>query len=498
MSQKPNRRQRPTVPPADSGEMAAAYKPLLTEEEFKLLVNEINQPLPTAIRLNPLKAPPNLASRLSEKYGWQLEAVPFCPAGYRVTIGAGPEVSAVLEHRLGLMYIQEAASMLPPELFNFSPQREELVLDLAASPGGKTTHLISRLGDSGLVLANDSSQGRIQALRLVLQQWGAVNAAVSRFPGERFGEWFPSMFDKVLLDAPCSMQGLRTAESHISRPVTEKESRQLSRRQLALLTSALRTLRVGGELVYSTCTLLPQEDEMVVEELLRVFGSAVEILDAQTKLPAPAPAITSLDGAELHPALSKAIRLWPHRYHTAGFFACHLRKIEHTPMRPTSPPSRPLAQVGFEELTAREQRAFCEEFHNTYAYDLLADISSHQRTLVRHFEEMHLLPMLLLEKFPTLPLQSAGMLLGQQTASGFLPSHQWASRFGAQCQRNIVQLDEIESRLWLSGADLLPRGSLGKETDHFRIILNQEGLSLGCGKVTQSALKNLFPRHLLL
>ncbi len=104
--------------------------------------------------------------------------------------------------------------MLPVELFDMESDEEGLALDLAASPGGKTTHMISRMRDKGLVLANDSSQGRIQALKVVLQHWGGTNAAVTRFPGEQFGAWFPNTFDRVLIDAPCSMQGLRTAESH--------------------------------------------------------------------------------------------------------------------------------------------------------------------------------------------------------------------------------------------------------------------------------------------
>jgi len=497
MKRKQAKRQQSAAQPADSRELVAAYRSLLSQEEYDLLLREIDQPLPPAIRLNPLKAPPHLAARLGEKYGWHLEAVPFCPAGYWVNIGDGPEVSAALEHRLGYYYIQEAASMLPPELFTLASANAELVLDMAASPGGKTTHLISRLLDNGLVLANDSSQGRIQALRIVLQNWGAVNVAVSRFPGERFGEWFQGVFDKVLLDAPCSMQGLRTIESHPSRPVTDKEIQQLSRRQFALLASALRALRVGGEAVYSTCTLLPREDEVVVDELLRAFGPVVEILDAQSILPTPAPALTSLEGANMHPGMVKAIRLWPHRYHTAGFFACLLRKTESTLAPSSAPPFRPLAQVGFEELTAREQRAFCEEFNNTFGYDLIADINSHRRTLVRRYEEIYLFPTLLLDKFPDLPLQSAGMLLGQDTADGFLPSHQWTSRFGSHCRRNIVQLDEMESKLWMSGKDLSTRGGPAKKPDHYQIVLNHEGLVLGRGKVTNTALKNLLPRHLL-
>ena len=102
--------------------------------------------------------------------------------------------------------------MMPVELFNFDDVKNPLILDMAASPGGKTTHLVSRSADQGLVIANDSSRDRITALRLVMQSWGAVNIAATQYPGEKYGAWFPETFDRVLLDAPCSMQGLRDTE----------------------------------------------------------------------------------------------------------------------------------------------------------------------------------------------------------------------------------------------------------------------------------------------
>ncbi len=387
--------------------------------------------------------------------------------------------------------------MLPAELFTFEPGSEDLVLDMAASPGGKTTHLVSRLGDTGLVLANDSSQGRIQALRIVLQNWGAVNVAITHFPGERFGDWYPGMFDKVLIDAPCSMQGLRTSESHASRPVTEKESRQLSRRQRALLSSAIHALRVGGEVVYATCTLLPLEDEAVADAVLREFAGTVELLDAQAVLPSPAPGLTSLDEVDFYSGMEKTVRLWPQRYHTAGFFVCHLKKTGLVERQSSSPPFRPMEQVGFQQMTPRDERAFCEAFTGTFGFDLAADLERFQRILVRRYEEVLLFPALILDKFHGLPLSSAGILLGQDTPDGFLPSHEWVSRFGSQCTRNIVRLDEKESESWMIGADLETRGSPVKQGNQYRIVMNVEGMVMGCGKVTATGLRNLLPRRLL-
>lgn len=476
-------------------ELAAPYRDLLSPEDYQQLIEEIQKPLLPAIRINPLKTDQAFPSHLSAKYGWQLEAIPFCSTGFRILNAAPAQVSATLEHHLGRYYIQEAASMLPVELF--SPLMEdELILDMAASPGGKTTHLISRSGDRSLVLANDSSAGRIQALRMVLQQWGAVSHAITRFPAEYFGEWYPGLFDKVLLDAPCSMQGLRTTESHPVRPVSEKESLQLSIRQRAMLASAIHSLRVGGEVVYSTCTLLPQEDEVVIEAILRQFGEVLQVLDVSKSHSITAPALTTYQGESFRSETGKALRLWPFRYQTAGFFACIFQKVSETPTNSSPPPHRPMEKAGFEILSYTRQKEFCEKFNEVFGYDLSADLRENRWSLVARFEQVYLFPDLLLEKFTGLPLQAAGMLLGEETPSGFLPSHSWVSRFGATCSRNCLQLNEKQSEAWIEGKNLEEKVEFETERFPFRLILNSEGIPIGRARITTQGLKNLFPHGL--
>ncbi len=348
-----------------------------------------------------------------------------------------------------------------------------------------------------MILANDSSQGRIQSLRFVLQNWGAVNYAVTRFPAERFGEWYPGVFDKILLDAPCSMQGLRTAESHPVRPVTSRESTQLSCRQRAMLSSALHALRVGGEVVYSTCTLLPEEDEMVVDAILREFSGAVELTDVQQSLPRPAPGLPHYQEFTFSDSLQRAIRLWPHRLDTAGFFACHIRKIAplESPAKP--PPFRPLEQVAYHIFNAREEATFCSEFKQTFGFDLAADLAANHRTLVRHYEQVYIFPLLLLEQFSGLPVQAAGMLLGEQNPDGFSPSQAWVSRYGSHCTRAVMTLDEKSSTAWLAGENLdLPDSKL-PEDQRYLVILDHTGMPIGRAAHTSTGLKNLLRKKVL-
>ena len=496
MKPKHKKTQRSSSVGVDPVSEAAKYRDLLSPQEYSQLLEEIQRDLPPAIRLNPLKTTEGFAQHLSRKYGWELTLINFCPTGYRVLNAPTAGISATLEHHLGMFYIQEAASMLPAELFT-PPLAGDLILDMAASPGGKTTHLISRSGDNGLVIANDSSQGRIQALRSVLQNWGAVNYAVTRFPAERFGEWFPGTFDKILLDAPCSMQGLRTAESHHSRPVSEKESLQLSRRQRAMLSSAIRALRVGGEVVYSTCTLLPEEDEIVIDAILREFAGQIEVSDATHLLPSPAPGLSRYKDQVFSDNVEKSIRLWPHRYQTAGFFACPLRKLETTPGSTSEPPFRPLESVNYEVLSPREVNEFCETFTELFGYDLAEDLARDQRTLVRHFDKIFLFPTILLERFAGLPVQAAGILLGELTPDGFLPSQSWVSRFGPRCTRGIIQLTENESADWVQGKNL-DYTSVGKPPEYpYLIVTDQQGYALGRAAHTTNGLKNLLRKRLV-
>ena len=162
--------------------------------------------------------------------------------------GNEESLSRTIEHRTGFYYLQDAASMLPAEMFEYAVEFP-LILDMAASPGGKTTHLAAKIDDRGVIFANDSSSGRIAALRSNLQTWGSFSTALTSYPGERYGEWFPDTFDQVLLDAPCSGESLRTAERRKTRFVSQTERLQLQRRQIKLLESALRrgeTRRASG------------------------------------------------------------------------------------------------------------------------------------------------------------------------------------------------------------------------------------------------------------
>lgn len=378
--------------------------------------------------------------------------------------------------------------MLPVSLFN--PQKLQdspLILDMAASPGGKTTHLISASDDRGMILANDGSASRITALKKVLKNWGSVNHAVTNFPGERFGDWFPNTFDAILLDAPCSMQGLVSSDTHPIRPITEREEKALAERQLQLLGSALKALKPGGQLVYSTCTLSPLENEAVVDALLKTYPGIVRIENAQQRLPFPAPGIGSDGINSFDPALAHTVRLWPHRYQTAGFYAALLSKTDETVSSNQIAPERDWEKSSFQLLSEREAAAIAAALEPVIGFDLRSD--DHQLTM--RGSELWELPD---EKYASwmrsLPLKSVGMRIASQTSGGWIPDFDWVSLNFARILRNRYRLDPDQTQLWLEGHDLridLP----GLEKGTILYMVDEYNAPLGVGFVSSGRVRNL-------
>lgn len=481
---------------------AGAVNPLdwaretLPADEFEKLRNSMDEALDISIRINTLKwSAKDAARKLAERYGWTLEPIPFCPSGYRVRSSAGPP-SATIEHRLGYFYIQEAASMLPAELFDLDAMEAPLILDMAASPGGKTTHLSALSGDRGLIVANDGSRARIPALQIVLRNWGAASQCVTCLPGESFGDLYPNTFDAVLLDAPCSMQGLRAAESHNARPITLTEIDALADRQTRMLESALRAANPGGQVVYSTCTLAPQEDELVLARILDQFEDFVRVEDVESRLPAPAPGMRKFNGKPLPEQVSRAVRLWPHTFGTAGFFAARLTKLDELPAAKSGAWRRPPQKLIYTHLTRGNLKGITAQLKDDYGVDIGILVENRHLEAVEHKKRIFLIPVERKGRLDDLACLSSGMELGRQVHADFIPSHEFVSRFGDQFTRGVLILEENYLAAWSRGEDL--RGYKKEEFKPGQIlaIRDEAGRNLGRGKLLADRLKNMLPTRL--
>ena len=472
---------------------AQAYLPA---DEYKALLASQDQPLSISIRINALKADPKTAiAKWSALYGWKTEPVPFCPSGFWIRSFESPP-SATIEHRLGYFYIQEAASMLPPELFDFSGIEKPLVLDMAASPGGKTTHLTALTGDTGLVIANDGSRSRIPALQIVLGNWGAAGQAVTCLPGEAFGSLYPDTFDAVLLDAPCSMQGLRSAESHASRTITLSEIESLAARQLRLLESALRAAKPGGQVMYSTCTLSPQEDELVLAALMKRYPGQFCIEDVSERLPVPAPALTKIPGEKLPGQVGYALRLWPHRLGTAGFFAASLTKLERLPETAGGNWRLPHSGKTYKPISHKDSQRLASFLKDHYGFSLDEILEKSTLEVVTYKEHYYLIPEKLKDTFTNLPFLSAGIPLGKPLKDKVLIAHEFVSRFGDRFSNGVLILEDELMSSWARGEDIRGYRGAGSSLGEIYAIRDRFGRNLGRGKLLADRLKNMLPTRL--
>jgi 16S rRNA (cytosine1407-C5)-methyltransferase len=469
------------------------YQHLLSVEQLDQLQQACARPLASALRVNTLKL--DLESARATwpiDYGWQVQPVPFCAAGWQIS-GNVESLSRTIEHRTGFYYLQDAASMLPAEMFDYAIEFP-LILDMAASPGGKTTHLAAKIDDCGVILANDSSSGRIAALRSNLQTWGSFSTALTSYPGERYGEWFPNTFDQVLLDAPCSGESLRTAERRKTRFVSQTERLQLQRRQIKLLESALRAAKPGGQVVYSTCTLAPEEDEAVLDALLERYPRQIAIESVDRILPNPAPGLTHDGDRVFHPDVCKAVRLWPQLYDTSGFFAALIRKHDSITSEPVSPPERSLAHAGFVALKESQQRALQSSLKDTYGFDLNNVMAKQHLALLQRNNSIYAIPDQLLAHFADFPCIAIGMLVGEGSDDRLIPSHELIARFSAQFKGQRFRLSPEQVKAWWSGSDL--RGIEAPYLAGSIVLMEDEKQRyVGRGKVLRDRVRNLLPKR---
>lgn len=306
-----------------------------------------------SIRINTLQGTVKEVKKSIEDKGWKLDPIPWCKGGFWIegptvellkshstnprpptprsvqgetTLIEGEnvkrrrDVGNLLEHHIGKIYVQEAASMIPPLVLQ--PKPGDLVLDLCAAPGSKTTQMAAMMRNKGLIVANDYKGSRLQSLGINLQRSGLTNVLVTLMHGKRFHKF---EFDKILVDAPCSGTGtirksLKTITIWNAGMITK-----LARQQKALLENAFNNLKDDGELVYSTCSVEPEENEGVVSWLLEKYANAkvvpVKLPGLQTSKP-----IMEFGKEKYNPQVKHTLRIWPQDNDTEGFFVAKIIK----------------------------------------------------------------------------------------------------------------------------------------------------------------------------
>jgi len=276
--------------------------------------------LPFSFRANTIKADVADVKKSLESQGFNIRPVPW----YRDAFTADKPLGKTEEHLTGQIYIQELSSMLPPLLVAGELRAKSRVLDACAAPGSKTTQLAAIMGNHGLLVANDSSRGRMNALKANLQRCGVENATLSNYDLRHFPD---EQFNAVILDAPCSGEGSFMENPDAVKLWSDKKIRNLSRLQKQLITKAFGLTAPSGVLVYSTCTFAPEENEMVVGYLLESSSAEVETMKIEgLKMSG---GLVAWKNRQLNPELARCARVWPHiNPGMGGFFMARIRKPE--------------------------------------------------------------------------------------------------------------------------------------------------------------------------
>jgi 16S rRNA C967 or C1407 C5-methylase (RsmB/RsmF family)/NOL1/NOP2/fmu family ribosome biogenesis protein len=420
------------------------------------------------LRVNTLRIHP---TRFEEISPFSLTPLPFPEGGYRVAEGERPGKHPY--HAAGLYYLQDPGAMAVAAAA--PPRPGERVLDLAAAPGGKATHLGALLGGEGILVANDLHPLRARELAGNLERMGVRNAIVTCESVARLAHRLGAWFDRVLLDAPCSGESMFSKSRAAREEWSDAAVLGCARRQGELLREAAGLVRPGGVLVYSTCTFSPAENEGALAELLRERPDfAIEPLDP---IPGASPGRPDwLPGAP--EGVEGAVRLWPHRYPGGGHFIACLRRGEGEEGSP-APSALPRPSA--------EARALLADFVSQRLHGGGPDLSRVRALGDELFELPKDAPDL-----AGLRVVRPGWWLGTLLKKRFEPAHALALGLtaGDGIDPVVLSPDDAATRAYLRGETVSAPGSPGWT------LVTVDGYSLGWGKRVGSTVKNHYPRGL--
>ncbi len=421
--------------------------------ELEAFLSSYDRPRNTALRRNPLKG-----ADISLPFGE--EQVPWEPLGQYLLPGQRPGLHPF--HEAGAYYLQEPSAMAPAVLLD--PQPGERILDLCAAPGGKTTQIAAKMGGQGLLVCNEIHPKRARILSSNIERLGISNALVlNEHPAKLEGR-FAGFFDRILVDAPCSGEGMFRKEEAAVSDWSRETVEMCAARQGEILNSAAQMLRPGGRLVYSTCTFSPEENEGVISQFLKNHPDfSVEPVSAPWFSPGrPDWLEDPADGLE------NTFRLWPHKLRGEGHYAAVLRREGESsaslPLAPTQP-------------MPREISAFIKDNRIPLDGRVLA------------FGDSYYLPPEELPDLRGLKVLRAGLELGELRKGRFIPAHAlalWLKDFPETAE---FSPDSREIAAYLRGETLFGAQKAW-------VLITTGGLSLGWARGSEGILKNHYPKGL--
>lgn len=299
------------------------------ENDKKAFWEIVHQEPQNFIRCNTLKIKPEDLKLRLEKNGWKiLQPYSKYPEIMIINNNLLPgELGRSKEHLLGYYYVQELSSMLP--IRALSPQEQESFVDICASPGSKTTQAAALMNNKGSIIANDNSFGRLVILASNLEKCGVSNSILTKRDAVQLAKKLKKLdflVDKILVDVPCSGEGTIRSSPKTLIMWNLKMIENLASQQKAIAASSFELLKVGGEMLYSTCTHAPEENEQIIQFLLDNYD--LEIEDIKEKLPVKSrPGLKEWNNKVFSPEIKKCARIYPQDNNTEGFFLCKIKKL---------------------------------------------------------------------------------------------------------------------------------------------------------------------------
>ena len=411
--------------------------------EYPAFLESLERPRAVALRFNPMKGERPVLPFVGAPVPWE-------PEGFYYDPQTRPGLHVY--HEAGVYYLQEASAMAPVALLD--PKPGERVCDLCAAPGGKTTQIAGRMLGRGFLVCNEINPKRAKILSRNIERMGVANALVTNEHPETLASRFPGFFDRVLVDAPCSGEGMFRKEEAAVTDWSQETVQMCARRQREILDSAARLVRPGGRLVYSTCTFAPEEDEETVAAFLKSHPEFT-----------PEP----VDAPWFVPGENASYRMWPHKLLGEGHFAAVLRKTQ--------------GESGEVPACPGEK---CPKAWESFAKEL--DITLPEGKAVSFGQSLYWAPTELPE-LNRLKVLRPGLELGTERKGRFEPAHALALWLKTCAVTESFPPESPEMKAYLHG-DVVPSGEKGW------CLVQAGGYAIGWGKGDGSVLKNHYPKGL--
>lgn len=439
--------------------------------DYDAFLKSYDKPRFQALRINHLKDSEEKAKKVLPFLG---ESVPWAFGGYYYKEEERPGQHPF--HEAGVYYIQEPSAMAP--VTALAPRPGERILDLCASPGGKSTQIADAMQGEGLLICNEIHPQRARVLSENLERMGIVNALVFNHEPAQLAERFEGYFDRILVDAPCSGEGMFRKNEEAFKEWSPENVLMCAERQKDILESAAGMLREGGHMVYSTCTFAPAEDEEVICDFLKLHPEfhLEEIRLCAGMEPGRAEFVRKEGREAPDGELSKTVRLWPHKLQGEGHFMALLKKEGERK-------GEAFSAFGLEKGIPEQECKEWLEFKQQYLRKIP------EGKYLKFGDQLYLAP----ESCPSLKglkVLRAGLHLGTVKKNRFEPSHALALSLKPENVSLHYDLDVPGARKFLQGQTFSAEGEKGW------YLICVEGYSLGFGKLAGGVMKNHYPKGL--